>query len=669
MKTVTLKLASALLLAMASLATSAAEPSTPPPIADFFKLQALGSPKLSPNGKQLAMLAPSTLKDGRITLAVADATTPSKMTVVAHLRDADVREFHWVNDERLVFSVVDFQAALGDQFGGGLYGINADGSDFKWLIARKVGDTDEPNVGRRPLTLRHMFAGLVGDGSDDVLVVRWERTGRDHLHNVPMRLNTKTRGLRAYDLGKSPADAQGWIFDASKQPQPRVTMASEEETSTIYWRDSVSSPWRELVSFNSFTGGVGYMEPVAVDADGKLYVSAVQDNPQRTSALYRFDTTKKKLDGEPLVVLDGFDFNGQPMFDQDTRRMLGVTYTTDAPGVAWFDPGMKEVQARIDKQLSGTVNRIVCSRCEKADQLVVWAESDRQSPVYFLYDRATDKLSLIGASRPWINAKDAAEVDFERVKARDGESVPVYVTRPKGKGPWPTVVMVHGGPYVRGGEWGWDRDAQFLASRGYAVVAPEFRGSTGFGQKHYRSGWKQWGLAMQDDITDATKWAIDKGIADPKRIAIAGASYGGYATMMGLVKEPDLYRAGINWVGVTDIGLMYDIGWSDFAGGDWQRYGMPALVGDSKKDAAQLVATSPLKQASRITKPVLLAYGGADLRVPLPHGTRMRDALKKAGKVEVEWVEYSDEGHGWLQLENNVDFWGRVERFLAKNLK
>jgi dipeptidyl aminopeptidase/acylaminoacyl peptidase len=174
---------------------------------------------------------------------------------------------------------------------------------------------------------------------------------------------------------------------------------------------------------------------------------------------------------------------------------------------------------------------------------------------------------------------------------------------------------------------------------------------------------------MQDDITDATRWAIAQGLADPKRIAIAGASYGGYAAMMGLIKEPALYRAGINWVGVTDIELMYEIGWSDFMGEKSMRYGMPKMIGDPSKDAAQLRATSPLQQAARIRQPVLMAYGEKDVRVPLPHGLKMRDALRAAGHKEVEWVEYEGEGHGWMLLQNQIDFWSRVERFLQTHLK
>ena len=231
------------------------------------------------------------------------------------------------------------------------------------------------------------------------------------------------------------------------------------------------------------------------------------------------------------------------------------------------------------------------------------------------------------------------------------------------------VVVVHGGPYVRGYEWRWSADSLFLASRGYVVLEPEYRGSTGYGEAHFRAGWKQWGLAMQDDIADATRWAIAEGIADPQRICIAGASYGGYATLMGLIRDPALYKCGIDWIGVTDIDLLYSGDWrgdSDLPDA-YKRYGMPTLVGDPAKDAAQFAATSPLKQAARITQPLLLAYGGADRRVPLYHGRKFYDALRQTNK-NVEWIVYEHEGHGWTLVETRVNFWGRVEKFLQKQI-
>ena len=171
------------------------------------------------------------------------------------------------------------------------------------------------------------------------------------------------------------------------------------------------------------------------------------------------------------------------------------------------------------------------------------------------------------------------------------------------------------------------------------------------------------------DIADGVHWAVGKGIVDAKRVCIAGASYGGYATLMGLVKDPDLYKCGINWVGVTDIGLLFNSGWNftSDASDEWKAYGMPELIGDPVKDAAQLKATSPLQQAARITQPLLLAYGSVDARVPIIHGTRFRDAVTRTNQ-NVEWVEYPEEGHGWSLEKNRIDFWTRVENFLDRHI-
>jgi dipeptidyl aminopeptidase/acylaminoacyl peptidase len=228
------------------------------------------------------------------------------------------------------------------------------------------------------------------------------------------------------------------------------------------------------------------------------------------------------------------------------------------------------------------------------------------------------------------------------------------------------VVLVHGGPWVRGVHFGWDPQVQFLASRGYAVLQPEFRGSRGFGDEHFKAGWKQWGQAMQDDVADATRWAIDKGVADGKRICIAGASYGGYATLMGLIRNPELFRCGVDWVGVTDINLLYDLRYTNTSQ-DAKTYGLPTLIGDQKEDAAMLKANSPLENASKITQPLLLAYGGKDRTVPIDHGKKFYEAVRRTNP-HVEWVEYPEEGHGWRYLRTTVDFWSRVERFLGENL-
>jgi dipeptidyl aminopeptidase/acylaminoacyl peptidase len=276
----------------------------------------------------------------------------------------------------------------------------------------------------------------------------------------------------------------------------------------------------------------------------------------------------------------------------------------------------------------------------------------------------------VGRVRNDVKPADMATMAFERIKARDGRDLPVWVTRsPDATGPLPAVVLVHGGPWLRGNVWGWNRWGQFLASRGYVVIEPEFRGSIGYGFAHYRAGFKQWGQAMQDDVADALKWAQAQGLASDKA-CIAGGSYGGYSTLMGLIKDPDLYRCGVAWVAVTDLDLYVSGSWwvHDDIPEAGRQYRLPDLVGDAVKDADLIATNSPVKQAARLKGPVLLAFGEDDQRVPLAHGKRMRDALRATGN-EPTWITYPGEGHGFSVLKNRVDFAERMEAFLARYLQ
>jgi dipeptidyl aminopeptidase/acylaminoacyl peptidase len=269
---------------------------------------------------------------------------------------------------------------------------------------------------------------------------------------------------------------------------------------------------------------------------------------------------------------------------------------------------------------------------------------------------------------PQLKPSELAPMRPVRYPARDGLQIPAYLSLPKGKDKnLPLVVMIHGGPWVSGDEWGFNPEAQFLATRGYAVLQPNFRGTTRYGWKHFSSSFQQWGLTMQDDITDGVKWAVEQGIADPKRVCIYGASYGGYATMMGLAKDPDLYKCGINYVGVTDINLFLTATWADYAQSDWIKFGVKDMVGDATKDAERLKATSPVEQAARIKAPVLMAYGAADRRVPIEHGTRMRAAMERTGAKPI-WMVADGEGHGFREMRNQKMFYEAMEKFLAENI-
>lgn len=636
--------------------TAAAQAPDRPSAETFFQNPAFSAGKMSPDGRHVALtVAP---KGARTQLIVVDVEKLAAKVIAAPV-DSDVHRFEWVNDERLVFSMDDRQSAQGDRIlGPGLFAANRDGSEYRALVER--GQPFVRELGeRRDLDWFHWFHSTTRDkASDDIFVVQARRNRPSEPSAVSiLRLNTKTGRTLPY---ARPGNSVGWVLDANDVP--RATLSYEGGRMATHYLDPADNKWRQLIEFDPYKAE-GF-EPVAFGPDGSLFVQAY--NGRDKSALYRYDLAKGALDPEPIISLDGYDFNGT--FVMDKTRVLGLHYLSDARATAWFDPELKALQAKVDALLPGTVNILDVPLRRGLNVVLVRSFSDSDPGSFMLYHAQTGKLTVLGPAMRDIDARQMGRRDLVRYKARDGLEIPAWLTLPKGgQGKkLPMVVMVHGGPWVRGGEWGWDSEAQFLASRGYAVLEPEFRGSLGFGFRHFQAGFKQWGLAMQNDVADGARWAVAKGIADAGRICIAGASYGGYAAMMGLVNDPDLYRCGINWVGVTDVELMYSVTWSDF-GRAVKTYNMPVLIGDPEKDAAQLKATSPLQQAARIKQPILLAYGGADRRVPIIHGVEFRNAAQKTNQ-NVEWVEYLEEGHGWFLVKNRVDFWTRVEKFLERHI-
>jgi len=631
-------------------------PAQPPRAEQFFRNPVFGDAVLSPNGRLLAFRSAS--KGGRDRLGVLDLQT-MKSNAVAAFNDADVGQFEWVNDKRLVFDLATELNAPGFvKMAPGLFAVNHDGGDFRQLVETTSEFVKDPIADARVLPWNTYLHGAVGKrNTSEVLVVTPEEHGLKKSDYANLRrLNTVSGRVTDVD---APLHSFLWILDPAGEL--RATVSVQGDTKAVHYRDP-GGAWKKLDEFDRFLGSG--LIPRFVDADGKLYVQARAERDK--AALYTFDPKTRKLSDKPVLASADYDVDAH--FIHDDRKLLGIRHMIDAEVVEWLDADMKTTQAAVDALLPRTTNRIEVASRPETSFVLVEAFSDAQPSVFFLFDTKTRKLSKLGSTLPDIDPRQMGEMDLHRCKARDGMPIPVYLTLPPGgaKKNLPMVVLVHGGPWVRGASWRWNPEVQFLASRGYAVLQPEFRGSTGFGARHFQAGWKQWGLAMQDDIADAARWAIDQGVADPKRICIAGASYGGYAALMGLVNDPGLFRCGISWAGVTDIGLMYSVGWSDFSD-EYKRYGMPALVGDPVGDAAQLKATSPLANAARIKQPVLIAHGGYDVRVPIVHGERFRDAVK-AHNPQVEWVVYGEEGHGWSKPETRIDFWTRVEKFLGRNL-
>lgn len=638
----------------------------PIPVEAFYRQADIGEIALSPSGRKLAVATGRT--GGRTALAVFDLHNGNDVKVVAQYHDVDVDGFRWVNDELLVYDVTDRTRGGGDQqFAQGLFSVKADGSETRQLIRLHTYVANVRGSVHELLDWNHGLLAVPETGGTEVIVGRRQYDARRDLVSVaPILLDVVTRRTRSLGLD-APERATQWWFDPTGEA--RAAAATHEGRTTLHWRAPGQNAWKELASFPMLAPTFW---PASVDGAGQLFVTTV-NGPAGYRVLKRFDFATGQPESQALVSVPGFDFSGSVVGEYGGNgRALGVRVWTDAQTTHWFDARLKKAQQAADTRLPGRVNQLSCRRCDSDDMTVlVRSWSDQEPGELWVYRPAKDDWQPVGRVRSDIDPKRMATLDLHRIKARDGLELPVWVTLPRGaskKSPKPAVVLVHGGPWVRGSWWRWDADAQFLASRGYVVVAPEFRGSLGYGDKHFRASFKQWGLAMQDDVADALNWAVAQGWVDAGKVCIAGASYGGYATLAGLFRHPELYRCGIAWAAVTDPRLLFEPSWMNDISREAQRYGMPVVIGDPVADAAALAAIAPTEQAARIKAPVLLAFGGQDTRVPLEHGDRMRAALRKAGQ-EPEWVVYPEEWHGWYKAETRYDFARRMENFLAKHLK
>ncbi|MGQ3051195.1 MAG: prolyl oligopeptidase family serine peptidase [Roseateles sp.] len=642
----------------------------PPPAEVFFKDPDIVEATLSPSGRKLALRGFFGSK--RIGLAVMDLAPGGKGARTAQFTDVDVWRTDWVNDERLVFSAVDLSEGSGRPDGApGLFGVNADGSQLRQLVRRRGQPfiTDGNMRNEQALDWNHLLLTVPrpqpGTTNEEVLVV--EVTPDERRLQTPLWLNTRNGRTRA--VGTSlPADAVGWVTD--RRGELRVALTRRAGRQGALWRGPGRQDWQPLYESDLLNPPFNVN---AVDDAGQLYVTRAS-GPAGESVLSLYDFERRAPTEKPLVIAPGFDFAGRVLNDA-AGSALGVRVITDAESTVWQNAAMRALQQEADERMPGRINSISCRRCGQPDVVaLVRSYSDREPGQFWLYQaqppQGEPKWRPVGRVRNEIKPAEMAPMDLQRIKARDGRDLPVWITRKAdAAGPLPAVVLVHGGPWVRGNVWGWHAQAQFLASRGYVVIEPEFRGSAGYGWAHFKAGFKQWGQAMQDDVADALRWAQKEGIASDKA-CIAGASYGGYSTLMGLIKDPDLYRCGVAWMAVTDIDLYLSGSWwvrDDIP--EWGRqFQLRDLVGDPEKDAAMLAAHSPVQQAARIKAPVLLAFGEEDRRVPLAHGKRMREALRAAGN-DPAWVTYTGEGHGFGVVKNRVDFAERMAAFLARHLQ
>lgn len=623
---------------------------------------------LSPSGRLLAITTAKGLQ--RVGLAVFDVNDFGKPLVVRQFTDGDVAGVNWVNDERLVFGLNDYSEGSGRPNGApGLFALEVSTGKLKMLIRRQnrpffTDGSDDKRLLDWNHRLLRVPAQRADSANEDVLIAwfsyREDRTER------PLWLNVRTGRTRTLDLDL-PEAAVGWLTDS--RGQPRAAVAIKDGRQRAYWRAPGASEWTRLydAALNHHPLGL-----FGVDDVGTLYLTRRQ-GPEGYTVLTRYDPDKHAPEPKPVVSTPGFDFHGSLLL-ADGVRALGVRVTVDGETTVWFDEQLKALQQEADQLLPGRINSINCRRCGAPDMVaLVRSYSDHDPGQLLLYQAQPQgdapRWRRLNAVRSDVPIQRMASLSLHRIKARDGEDLPVWVTRPDdAKAARPAVVLVHGGPWLRGFQWGWQADAQFLASQGYVVIAPEMRGSAGYGLRHLRAGFRQFGQTMQDDVTDALRWAQAEGLASDKA-CIVGSSYGGYSTLMGLIKDPALYRCGVASFALADLNLYLSGSFwvVDDIAADGRRYTLPERVGDAEKDADMIAANSPVLQAARLKAPLLLAFGEDDRRVPLAHGERLRKALIAAGNPP-EWVTYPGEGHGFALVKNRVDFAKRQADFLARHL-
>lgn len=602
------------------------------PVEHFFRNPAIAQLRFSPNGKYIAALVPH---ERRLNLVIMDVEKKTKSLITA-FKDFSISSYRWANDDRLVMLLDDD----GDE-DFLPFAIDRDGKNFTKFDDTK-GFTSisrrDPNNPRRVLVY----------------------SNQTHANRIdPCWLDVKTGKVTV--IARNPGQVRSWVLDTDNVPRFAVESRVLEET--VLYRDKAGGDWRTLVSFQD---GQPRWLPLAFDPDNRtVYIKS--NEGRKTYAIYRYDTATQQrgemVYGDPE---DRYDVDGVVAFEDDLGRspIVGVTYTADRDKTVYFDETMARRQRIIDQALPDTINLQLSTSGERK-LIVVLARSDREPGVYYLFDEERKKIDELAVVRPHIDPATMAPMKAIRYQARDGLEIEAMLTLPVGREPrmLPLVINPHGGPFGPRDEIGFDPEVQMFANRGYAVIQPNYRGSGGYGDWFERLGYRQWGRIMQDDLSDAVKWAVESGLADPKRVVIAGASYGGYATMAGLAFTPELYCAGVNYVGVTDLKLIA----SQRRATEDRKAWTKTRLGDLYEDSRELEARSPVNFASSIRVPVIMAYGQSDPRVTREHGDDMKVALSRANKP-FEFIIESGEGHGFRKEENSIAFYSRVDAFLKQHV-
>jgi dipeptidyl aminopeptidase/acylaminoacyl peptidase len=642
------------LLWVALVVPAAGSADLPPkiPVRALFANATLSSPEISDDGQTIAYVQ----SFGDVQVILSKPVMGGQPTALAKFDNPETRLtwIEWANGNRLLISG---QARNIMSIGmrsrvTRLFGIDRDGKNFTWLGKRW------PTFGQMQMPVTYQD-NIIHMTPKDPQYVLMEISPPDTGMPKVMRMDVDSGMLKLEQAAMK--DIQDWYAD--RDGIVRAGVATPENHYELWARVGADDRFELVLRHKIFDEDGPKFAGFHADP-GKIYVT--QTNEGR-AALFEFDlatrTVGKLAFAHPDVDVGGIQRDAGP-----EQRAVGARFIVDRPEIYFFDHDAELEHRALRNALQVDFNTPIFHRpvsiSADGSRQILEVTSDVQPPVYYFYDRQKRQIDRIFEQRPEIDTKALAPTKRMTYRARDGLEIPCYLTLPLGVEPkkLPVIALIHGGPWSR--DWiDWDPEVQLFANRGFAVLQMNFRGSSGYGRKHLESGYREWGEKIQDDITDGVKWLIAQGIADPDRIGIAGASYGGYATLVGLVKTPELYRAGAAYASVTDIEfLLNDDKWYDW-GYEWHE----TMVGGNRGDTSRLRQSSPLRRVAEIRAPVLLGHGEDDQRVHVRQSRRMAEALRHAGK-QYEYMEFPDEIHGFVLEANRVKWYEREIAFFEENL-
>ena len=613
------------------------------PAADFFRFPVCTSADLSPDGKRVAYLG--RLEDQQ-SLFITDLQSGETYAAWAE-NNLDVYRYHWADSDHLIFNVSKFE-----QWDTGLFCIDREVKTMKRLASGR---------------LVRVIGGTEDDTPGVVVAARVPPKGDYHAYSLDyLEANKYNDFERISDrVAKDPGKILGWLCDLSGNVRfgaaPR--MDSETGKPEIYWMgsDKKGKVWSEYSLPDDTV-------PAAFDYDGQtLYVFSASE--RNTSALYEFDSKVGEL-GKLLVADERFDVNwGTLRFSSNRRRLVGLTYDRTRTTSIWIDPVYRDLQEAIDKIFPDTVN-VIIDQSQGGTLFLTHAFSDRNPGQYFIIDVESFGVSKLCDSRPWIDSAKMAPTKGITFETRDGIALHGYITLPLmlKSSPYPTVVLVHGGPFARD-VWGFNSEVQFYANRGYAVLQVNYRGSTGYGKEYMEAAKGEFGHRIQNDITDAVQGAIGMEIADPNRIAIVGASFGAYIAICALEATPNLYACAVAFAGVYDWErhlkqVAKQERWyrEDFSFETWSYW--LTSPGDA---FPEVYSSSPINFVDRIKAPVFVIHGMEDTVVEAKQSKLLLSALKKHNK-EFKTLFDTWEGHGFRDEEKRIDLYRKIEEFLGEHM-